>query len=92
MINDNSAYVTTQLVRIQQMSLWVRKKMVLVAVVISALPWARGCSSLLIAGTQRCLWSGSCCNFFILCDGLLGNRMDYSKTMFFNVDDKVGPL
>ncbi len=37
--------------------------MVLVAVVIPTLPWARQCSSLLIAGTQRCLRSGSCCNF-----------------------------
>jgi hypothetical protein len=37
--------------------------MVLVAVVIPALPWARQCSSLLIAGTQRCLRSGSCSNF-----------------------------
>ncbi len=37
--------------------------MVLIAVVIPALSWVRGCSSLLIAGTQRCLRSGSCCNF-----------------------------
>ncbi len=30
--------------------------------------------------------------FFILCDGLLGNRTDYSETMFFDVDDRAGPL
>ncbi len=30
--------------------------------------------------------------FFILCDGLLGNRMDYSKTMFFDVDDRASLL
>jgi hypothetical protein len=37
--------------------------MVLGAVVIPALPWVRRCSSLHIAGTQRCLRSRSCCNF-----------------------------
>jgi hypothetical protein len=30
--------------------------------------------------------------FFILCDGLLGNRMDYSETMFFDVNGRPGPL
>jgi hypothetical protein len=30
--------------------------------------------------------------FLILCDGLLGNRMDYSETMFFDVDDRPGSL
>ncbi len=30
--------------------------------------------------------------FFMLCNGLLGNRMDYSKTMFFDVNDRPGPL
>jgi hypothetical protein len=66
--------------------------MVLVAVAIPALPWARGCSYLLIAGTQRFLRSGSCCNFLHCVMVLLGNRMDYSETMFFNVDDRPGPL
>ncbi len=27
--------------------------------------------------------------FLILCDGLLGNRMDYSKTMFFDASEVV---
>jgi hypothetical protein len=47
----------------RQISLWVKKKMVLVPLATPFLPWASWWISLLIAGTQKTFKVGSCCNF-----------------------------
>ncbi len=78
--------VTVWSVGMYQICLGEKKKIVLVPLVMPGLPCANRYTSLLIAGTQRCLRLGSCCNFlycvmFTLVTGLTTQQQCSSMSM-----------
>ncbi len=86
------AYIIVWLAGIRRISLWDKKKMVLVPLVRHSLPWARQWISLLIAGTQITFRFGSYWNFLYCVMVSFCNWMPYTKTEILNVDDGSSPL